>query len=570
MTSLSSLYARPQGGRLQNGTLTDPFLPPLMHMGRVNIAVAALLFAFVLLIGRLIWVMALPSPTRHEKSIIAPVVTRANIVDRNGQILATNLITYSLGVHPKKVMEPYESAQKLHTVFPELSVKDLYRKLTSPKSFLWIKRNLTPADYNRVTYQGIVGLTFTKEQKRIYPHDKIVAHVVGYNNVDNHGLSGIERRFDERLLNDSTPLKLSIDVRVQHILRDALIKGMTEFRSYKGCGIMMDVNTGEILGMVSLPDFDPHKSKSSEAIFNVNTLGIYEMGSLFKIFTFAMALDSKKFHLNSMFDASQPMNLGNFKVKDYQGKNRWLSFPEVFMHSSNIGTVKMALTLGSQHQRQFFDTLGFLKPLELEIGERGHPQYPISAWKDINVATISYGYGLAVSPIHLLNGISAMVNGGLLRNPTLIKDGHLAHQPKRVISASTSDHIRRLMHLVVKQGSGRQADAIGYVVGGKTGSANKLGTKGYIASNKHRGSFVAAFPMHEPKYIILVMMDEPQGNKRTGGFSTGGWCAAPVVKEVIEKTAPFLGIAPMDESSPTIQAAMRLDFLKPGSNRGIA
>lgn len=569
MTSLSSLYNRPQAGRLQNNTLTDPYFPPLHHIGRANVVLAGLLLAFVVLIGRLIWVMALPSPSR-QTTTPAPIVTRANIVDRHGQILATNLITYSLGVHPKKVINAYESAQKLHKVFPDLSTKDIYRKLTSPKSFLWIKRNLTPADYNRVTYQGVVGLTFTKEQKRIYPHEKIVAHVVGYNNIDNQGLSGIERRFDKRLAHDATPLQLSIDLRVQHILRDALAKGMTEFRSLKGSAIMMDINTGEILGMVSLPDFDPHKSKSSEAIFNTNTLGIYEMGSLFKIFTFAMALDSKKFDLTSMFDASQPMSVGKFKVKDYRAKNRWLSFPEVFIYSSNIGTVKMALKMGADHQRKFFETLGFLKPLDLEIGERGVPQYP-ATWKEMNVVTISYGYGLAVSPIHLLNGIAAMVNGGLLRNPTLIKNGHLAHKPTRVIDPSTSDHIRRLMHLVVKQGSGRQADAVGYVVGGKTGSANKRDANGkYVAHNKHRGTFVAAYPMHEPRYIILVMMDEPQGNKRTGGLSTGGWCSAPVVKEVIEKTAPFLGIAPIDESSPKIQAAMRLDFLKSGSHRGIA
>jgi cell division protein FtsI (penicillin-binding protein 3) len=527
--------------------------------------IALLLFLSFCLIGaRLFWVMALSQSKNHTSAPLLSPLKRGDILDRNGIILATNLITFSLFANPKSISDPRLIAKKLSSIFPDLSEKKLYQKLSSSNSFVWIKRNLTPKQKLSVQYLGQAGLDFQKEQKRVYPHEKLMAHVVGYTSVDNQGLSGIERQFETALKTTEAPVHLSIDVRVQHVLREALIKGMREFSAKKGSGIIMDAKTSEILGMVSLPDFDPHRPKTSEAIFNTNTLGVYEMGSIFKIFTFAMGLDYRLISLNQGFDASKPIRFGRFTIRDFYAKNRWLSVPEIFMYSSNIGTVKIALKVGAERQKKFFEKLGFLKPLKTELGENGVPMAPRN-WKDINVATISYGYGMAISPLQLVSGVATMVNGGVLRAPTFLKKEKGKDSYTRIISAATSEKIRRLMHLVVKNGSGKRSDAQGYVVGGKTGSANKKieGGKGYAKKNKHRSIFMGAFPMTDPRYLIFIMLDEPKGTKKTWGLSTGGITSAPIAKEVIEKAAPILGVMPVDESSPKIRSAMRINTRGP-------
>ncbi len=536
-------------------------------MPRFTLVVVLFMAAFAAIGFRLFWVMVLSHNAHNtDNKGVYSLLERADIVDRNGEVIATNLITFSLYARPHQLIDGEKAAEKLSKLFPDLNKQVLQKKLSSKKPFVWLKRNLTPRQQERINALGLVGIHFQKEQKRIYPHEKLMAHVVGYTNVDGVGLSGIERKFQDVLQEKKDPLRLSLDLRVQHIVRDALIKGMQEFRAKKASGMVMDVNTGEMIAMVSLPDFDPHKPSNNDAIFNTNTLGIYEMGSIFKIFAFAMALDSKKVTLEQGFDASQPMSFGKFTIKDYQGKNRWLSVPEVFMYSSNIGTVKMAMKVGTEGQKKFFDKLGFLKPLKTEIGENGVPMAP-REWHDINTATISYGYGMAVSPLQVLNGVAAMVNGGILRSPTLLLNNNKNKEETRVISEATSEKLRRLLHLTVKYGSGTKGNAPGYLVGGKTGSANKKDdhSNKYVAKDKHRSIFVAAFPMHDPKYISFVMLDEPHGTAKTCGFSTGGWTSGPITKEIIEKAAPLLGVLPVDESSPKIQAAMRLNISPEGS-----
>ena len=526
---------------------------------------AILIFSIFFIIGlRLLWVMVLSQPhSRHSTSQEVSLIKRSDIIDRNGSVLATNLITFSLFANPKNISEPQVVARKLTKIFPDVDEKEFYKKLTSRSPFVWLKRNLTPKQKLLVQYLGQVGLDFQKEQKRIYPHETLMAHVVGYTNVDNQGLSGIERQFESSLKTGGEPIQLSLDIRVQHILREALMTGVQNYGAKKASGIVLDANTSEILAMVSLPDFDPHHSKTSEAIFNTNTLGVYEMGSIFKIFTTAMALDYKVVTLQDGFDTARPFYIGKFRISDLYAKNRWLSVPEIFMYSSNIGTVKMALKVGATRQKQFFEKLGFLKPMKIELGENGVPMAP-REWKDINVATISYGYGMAISPIHMINGVAALVNGGVLRQPTLLKKSGVDSYT-RVISAATSEKLRRLMHLVVKSGSGYRGNASGYMVGGKTGSANKKveGGKGYVAKGKHRSSFIGAFPITNPKYLVFIMLDEPQ-NSKVGGIATGGAVAAPIAKEVIEKSAPLLGVLPVDESSPALQSAMRVPGLKGG------
>ncbi len=556
-----TVYFPSSSGRIQSLLREQALNADHKPWGRIGFALAIIVVIFLTIISRLGWLM-LKDHSFHplRQSSLTNPTNRANIIDRNGEILATNLITFSMFANGKIILDPQDAAKKLAQLFPDLQEKGLYEKFKSKKSFIWLKRNLTPAQQQAVNALGLVGIEFKKEQKRIYPHGHTTSHILGYTNIDNKGLAGIERAYNEGLTQQPTPLQLSLDLRIQHILHDELKASISEFHAKRGNGIIMNIHTGEILAMASLPDFDPHNlNPKKDDIFNANTLGVYEVGSIFKVFTFAMALDAKKISLSERFDASRPLMIGKHTIKDYKAQNRWLSAPEVFIYSSNIGTVKMALKMGPQAQRNFFDRLGFLKPLKTELKENAIPMAP-RQWKEINAVTISYGYGLAISPLHLISGLASMVNGGLLVSPTLFVNGNKDKTPSRIISPSTSQAIGRLMHLVVKQGSGKLADAVGYVVGGKTGSANKQSApgQGYVAKNKHRASFVFVFPMHNPQYMGLLTLDEPQGNETTGWNSTGGWVAAPTARKIIEKIAPLLNVAPVDETTPQIQMAMHL------------
>ena len=530
---------------------------------RLHVILGFLLFGFLAVSGRLVFLMS----GITSKSQVPVVATlggwRANIIDRNGEIIATTLTTSSLYANTNQILDIKEAVAKLQQVFPEMTYKDLDKKLAFGRNFVWLKRNLTPRQQDAVNHLGIPGIYFKKEYKRIYPHGNLISHMVGYTDIDNHGIAGVEQKFNEQLLTSKNPVQLSIDVRVQHILRDELAKGMAEFRPKGANGIVMDAKTNEIVAMVSLPDFDPNhpnKIKQGET-FNANTLGIYEMGSIFKIFTLAMGLESGKTKLNGGYDASVPLKIGKFNVTDMQAKNRWLSIPEVFIYSSNIGTVKIALEVGARRQREFYQQLGFMDPLKLEIPENGAPMRPVSTLHDLTTATLSYGYGIAVSPLQVINAIATIVNGGVWRQPTLLVDGNKDKPTRQVVSERTSDQIRRLMRLTVLEGTGKKSHVDGYVVGGKTGSANKRaeGGKGYVKIGKHRSLFTSVFPMTDPKYVVLIILDEPKGTAKTAGFSTGGWTSAPISGNIIKRMAPLLGLLPMDEKSPMVQSAMRIE-----------
>jgi cell division protein FtsI (penicillin-binding protein 3) len=506
---------------------------------------------------------------QHEgEANLAPQPTvltasRANIVDRNGEILATNLAMASLYANGKEILDAKEVAEKLCKIFPDLSYKGVHEKLKLDKSFIWLRRNLTPKQQNAVHRLGLPGIYFQREEKRIYPYGSLTSHVVGYSDIDHQGIAGLEKKFDHFLSTQTEPLKLSLDIRIQHILRDELQKGIDEFRAKGANGIVIDANNGEIIAMVSLPDFNPHQpSKNPNAIFNTNTLGIYELGSIFKIFTVAMALDSGKIKLTDGFDTSEALKVGRFRITDISWKKRWLSIPEIVMYSSNIGTAKLALHAGKEHLVSFLDKIGFFAPVDAELPELATPMAP-TVWREANVITASYGYGVAVSPLHIVTAFAGIVNGGIVRKPTIMLNGKV-QQGKRIISEATSEKVRRLLHLTVKQGTNRKADVAGYVVGAKTGSANKQVNGGY-RKDEHRASIVSAFPMTDPKYVVMISLDAPKGTKETFGFSTGGWTAAPVAKQVISQIAPLLGVAPIDESSKEIQSAM---FIKVNPNDG--
>ncbi len=496
------------------------------------------------------------------------VTKRSDIIDRNGIILATSLATASLYANPKVMLDKQQAMQKLLSAFSDLDKNDLKAKLSSDKSFVWIKRNLTPSEQYKANILGIPGVYFRDEEKRVYPHRNLFSHALGFVNVDGKGLTGLEKQFDSFLLRKvtrssdqdaETPLTLSLDMRVQNIVREALLESISTFKAKGASGIVMDVNTGEVIAMVSLPDFDPNQPTSAKQddLFNRATYGVYEMGSTFKTFNMAMALDSGTIKMNSIYDVATPIKIGGFAINDHHPKAKILTAPEVFIYSSNIGSAKIALDVGIPLQKSFLKKIGILDPLPIEIPEKSSPLIP-QTWSKISSMTVSYGHGIAVTPMHVTSATAALINGGLLHPATLLKIDDEEIPSERVISIKTSDNVRKLFRMVVESGTGSKAEVASYLVGGKTGSADKVAVGGY---NRHAiiSSFIGAFPMNEPKYIVFVMIDEPTGNKSTGGFATGGMVAAPVASRIISRIGPMLNVMPVDENQYEIRKEFGYD-----------
>lgn len=493
-------------------------------------------------------------------SFAAPKPSRADIVDRNGALLTTTLTSYVLEANVTAInaRDPAAVARRLQPLLPKLSEAELLRRLTRPAKFVQIERQLTPRQMAAIKELGIPGLEFQTEEQRVHLHGPLVSHVIGYTDIDRNGIAGIEKSLDTTLKQSDSPIALSIDLRLQHILHRELAASVREFKAIGGAGLVMDVHTGEVLASVSLPDYDPNTQAIATDLekFNRVTLGVYELGSTFKIFNTAMALESGKVELFERFDATHKLRVGNHVIDDYRGKYKWMNVAEIFEHSSNIGSALMAMQAGRDTQRAFFEKIGFTKPLAFDLPERGWPIVPLP-WRDINAMTISYGHGISVTPLHLVRAVSAMVNGGTLPEATLLKRPAEKGPHPRIISPQTSDTIRKLMRLVVESGTGTKAAVPGYLVGGKTGTAEKIVARGY-SQNARISSFVAAFPMNAPRYVVFAMLDEPKGTRETAGFATGGWTAAPLVGRVIAAMGPAMGIQPVDENTDEIRNAMRL------------
>lgn len=523
-----------------------------LETGRNRVVVTAAVFAltFAVIAGRLIDLTVLERPgeplVAERETAQSWTADRTDIVDRNGVVLATSLPTVSVYADPREVLDPEEAADKLRSVLPDLNRQEVVSKLSSRGRFTWIRRNLTPVQQYAINRLGIPGLQFQQGYRRVYPHGRTASHLLGLTDVDGRGIAGVERSFDGRLRSGGEALRLSVDIRVQSILRDELIAAVSEFRAQGAAGLVLDVNTGETVAMASLPDFDPNAvgTLRGEAGFNRVAKGVYEMGSTFKLFTAAMALDAGTVTLESGYDASKPIRIARFTISDYHAKNRWLSVPEILVHSSNIGAAKMALDVGTDAQRGYLFRFGLLSASSIELPEIGRPLVP-ARWRDINTMTISYGHGIAVSPLQLATAVATLVNGGVRYGPTLLK-----RQPgdtiagEHVLTAETSRKIRGLMELVVRHGTGKNGDVEGYRIGGKTGTAEKQ-SGGRYQKKALISSFVGAFPMEKPRYVVLAMLDEPRGNKRTFNYATGGWVAAPVVSRTISRMAPLMGIAPL-------------------------
>jgi cell division protein FtsI (penicillin-binding protein 3) len=475
-------------------------------------------------------------------------VKRADVLDREGKILATSLKTSSLYADPKYIFDPKDAARKLISVFPEMTYDEVLKKIDSDKRrFVWLKRNLTPKQIYAANRLGIPGIEFLNETRRVYPYGALTSHVMGYADVDGKGLSGMERAMDKALRDSKEPLQTTIDIRLQHVLQREVKKSIEDFTAIGGAGLIMDAKTGEVYAMVSLPDFNPHDPGhiSDAQRFNRITLGAYEMGSTFKTFTMAAGLEYLNIPLLTRFDTMTPLRRGGFTIRDYHPENHPLTIPEIFLHSSNIGTALLAEKIGTEGMKKMYSDLGFFEKPVIEIKETASPIMP-RPWRDISTVTASYGHGIAVTPLHLASGVAAIVNGGYKVHPTLIKrsaESYAGEERQRIISEKTSTTMRELLRVVVTDGTARKANAPGYRVGGKTGTAEKTLGKGY-SQNAQIASFVGTFPVDDPKFIVLIMVDEPKGNKQSYGFATAGWVAAPYVGNVIKEIAPIEGIQP--------------------------
>jgi len=530
---------------------------------RMVILAMCFLAAFVVLGGRLIEVMAVPASldAAIADATAAAPLGRADVVDRNGVLLATNLPTAPLYAEPRRILDAAETALALVALLPALDAAELEEGLASDRGFIWVKRNLTPNQQAQIHALGLPGLEFMREERRVYPQGQLTSHVVGFTDIDRVGLAGAEMALEDELqaraAEGGDSLALSLDIRFQQVVREELVATIETFSAIGGTGIVLDVHTGEVMAMVSLPDFDPNHAGDSEdeARFNRATLGVYELGSIFKVFTAGMALEAGLVDLASGYDASEPLRVARFTIRDYKPKNRWLSLPEILVYSSNIGAARMAMDVGAEGQQEFLRRIGLMTPSEIELPEVGGPIYP-STWREINTMTIGFGHGIAVTPIQAAAALAAMINGGTLYQPTILEwQSELPPPGTRVISEETSDTLRLLTHLVVEYGSGRKAQVDGYLIGGKTGTAEKLDPAGGYAEDRLLSSFAAAFPIDDPRYVILVSIDEPQGIEASYGYATGGWTAAPTVGRIISRIGPIAGIAPREGVLPELPVA---------------
>ncbi|MEM9634016.1 MAG: penicillin-binding protein 2 [Pseudomonadota bacterium] len=525
---------------------------------RVYVAMLAFACVYVAIAGRLVLLAQMEeAPSRAwisaQDSISA---SRPDLIDRNGEILATDIKTASLYAEPRRVIDVEEAVEGLTRVLPELDEKLVRRRLESGTGFVWLKREMTPQKAAEVHNLGLPGVGFLSENQRFYPGGPTAGHIVGSVNVDNQGLTGIEKYIDNEWLADlqslgfasdrtMEPVRLSMDLRVQHVVRDELVKAMERYRAIAAAGIVLDAKTGEVVAMSSLPDYDPNDRSQALQKDRLNraTGGVFEMGSVFKAFTTAMALDSGTVSINDSFDATRPIRAAGRTISDFHGKNRILSVPEIFIYSSNIGTAKMMLATGVARQKEFLERLHLTTRLKTELPENAAPLLP-RKWSDLAAMTISFGHGLSVTPMQTAVAAAAVVNGGTLLPPTFLPRSPEDIQAlgKRVISPEVSRMMRYLFRLNVLSGSGRRSDVPGYTVGGKTGTAEKIENGRYV-SNKRRNSFLSAFPMDDPRYVVLVVIDEPKP-EREGIGATAGLNAAPTAGAIIRRSAPMLGVMP--------------------------
>jgi len=512
-----------------------------MNKSRLIFVYFTILAAFALISLRMFFII-----TTGDKSTVSNIYDknklgkRANIFDRNDTILATDLKTKSLYISSVLVKDPAILSEKIASIFPDLSKQEIFKKISANKrnkQWILIRRNLTPLQVDEVQNLKMAGLIFEDDRIRVYPQKSIVSHYVGYVDRDRKGLAGIEMQYD-RELSKNEDLQTAMDVRVQDILHDELKVAMETYRAKAASGVVLNVNTGEVIALSSIPDFDANSSNkaSADEYFNRVTNGVYELGSVMKILTNAIAFEEDVVKPTSVFNVRDPVKYGRFTISDYHPIKDEMTVEEIFAYSSNIGTVKIAEKIGIDKQKEFLSKIGLLKKLDADFPGLGRPIYP-RIWRDISLYTIAYGHGIAITPLHLAMASAAIVNGGILYKPSFLK---LSEQPKgeRVLKESTSETMRQIMRATTQYGTGKNANVEGYEVGGKTGTAERAESGSYNTSLT-TASFIAAFPISKPQYLVYVVFDRPNYI-----FNTGGMVAAPVAGKVIKNIAPLLGVKP--------------------------
>lgn len=563
------MTGRPIGSEVQKAARAAPYqqrmaISPL----RVKLAAGgfALLFAAVglKLTDATILTPSLPRVPVPARQVQAEAsVTRAEITDRNGEVLAVSVRGTALYAQPGLIENPGRLALQLHQILPHLSREHLLERLNLDSAWVYLDRFIDSAQQARINALGQIGLGFEQAERRQYPRGRDAAHVLGAVGADGQARGGVEEWFNERLLSSRAPLRLSIDIRVQRELREAVETHRALNSALGGAAVVLDMRSGEIIGMVSNPDFSASDltGARTDALFNRVTTGTYEPGSTFKLFTAAMALDLGVATVNTTYDAARPIEVAGFRIRDDHPTLRAMAVPEIVAISSNIATAHMVMAVGRQRHQEFMRRMGFLDRQSLELPGVARPLYPRGrSWIDLSSMTISYGHGISVTPLQVVTGVAALANGGILRPPTLmaLPEGE-TRDGTRVISERTSEIMRRIMRLVVTHGTGTRAEAAGYFSGGKTGTASKLNARGQYMHGRNVVSFVGAFPMNAPIYALYVMLDEPRPRAENSGYTTAGLVAAPLFRRVIERTGPILGLTPETERALTIQAGMAIN-----------
>ena len=544
--------------------------------GRLFLLGATFFMAFAV-VGARMGLLAATEPMEPEvQALAAPIIAeRADITDRRGRILATNLVTHSLYAQPPRMVDPVRVARALGAIFPDLDVKRLTRDFTGARKFVWVKKKISPEQMQLVHEIGDPGLLFGPREMRLYPNGAVAAHVLGGASFGREGVAsaevvgtaGVEKVFDGWLrdpANGGAPLELSLDLTVQSAVEDVLAGGINLMNAKAGTAILMDVTTGEVVAMASLPDFDPNtrpapltKGDAGDSpLFNRAVQGVYELGSTFKIFTIGQALELGLVNVNTMIETKGPLVWGKYRIRDFHDYGKQLSVMDVIVKSSNIGTAHIAQMIGADRQQQFLKSLGFFDtvPIELVEAPTGRPLLP-PKWSEISTMTISYGHGLSASPLHLAAAYATIANGGTKVTPTILKRTAPV-SGERVLSAQTAGILREMLRQVVLRGTATFGEVPGYDVGGKTGTADKPNPKGGYYKDKVIATFASVFPSAAPKYVLVVTLDEPVETSGSEPRRTAGWTAVPVGAEIIRRTAPLLGLRPALE--PTAQAEVTL------------
>jgi cell division protein FtsI (penicillin-binding protein 3) len=533
---------------------------------RVGLAVLAFALVYAVLAGRLVMfaVGADSHGARRTASQDAIATARPDIVDRNGEVLATDVKAPSLFGEPRRIIDKDEAIELLTATLPDLDTTEVRERLSSRKGFVWLKREITPKQQQDIHRLGIPGIGFLRENKRVYPTGASVAHLIGLVNIDNQGIAGMEKWLDNNGLADlhragfatdrlQRPVELSVDLRVEHALRDELLKAKEKYKAKAASGLVSNVRTGEIVALVSLPDFDPNNPKEAHDPDRINrlTTGVFEMGSTFKALTLAMALDSGKATLNTLYDARGALHFGKFAIHDTHPLGRSITLSEVFTFSSNVGAARIAMAQGVEAHKAFLKKLGQMERLRTELPESASPIVP-KRWSELNTITIAFGHGIAVAPLQAVMGINAVVNGGYLIPPTFLKRSEEEARAiaKKVLKPETSEKMRYLMRLNAEIGTAKQADVKGYYIGGKTGTSEKV-VGGRYSRKQVLNSFTAIIPADNPQYQLLVMLDEPKALPETHGFITSGWNAVPTGGKVIARIGPLLGLEPRFDLPPS-------------------